>query len=105
MSGARIYTLSSEAASEAAARFARRENDADRLNGVSIAGQSQEVSAILVDLSQRRAQDKATTLVDLILREGDGQYAFVPDIRRAADLAALRAPDLPSFQLDRKSVV
>lgn len=97
MSGASIYTLSSEASSEAAARFARRENDADRLNGVSIDGQSREVSAILVDLSQRRAQEQATTLVDLILREGEGQYAFVPDMRRAADLVVLRAPDMPSI--------
>lgn len=97
MSGASIYTLSSEASSEAAARFARRENDADRLNGVSIDGQSREVNAILVDLSQRRAQEQATTLVDLILREGEGQYAFVPDMRRAADLVVLRAPDMPSI--------
>lgn len=97
MSGASIYTLSSEASSEAAARFARRENDADRLNGVSIDGQSPEVSAILIDLSQRRAQEQATTLVDLILREGEGQYDFVPDMRRAADLVVLRAPDMPSI--------
>lgn len=97
LSGASIYTLSGEASSEAAARFARRENDVDRLNGVSIDGQSQEVSAILVDLSQRRAQEQATTLVDLILREGEGQYAFVPDMRRAADLVVLRAPDMPSI--------
>src|SRR3990167_511276 len=41
VSGASIYILSGEASSAAAARFAQRENDADRLNGVSIDGQSQ----------------------------------------------------------------
>jgi len=36
-------------------------------------------------------------LVDLILREGQRKYAFVPDMRRAADLVVLRAPDMPSI--------
>ncbi len=38
VSGASIYTLSNDASSEAAARFAARENDADRLNGIAIEG-------------------------------------------------------------------
>ncbi|HSJ78714.1 MAG TPA: N-acetylmuramoyl-L-alanine amidase, partial [Erythrobacter sp.] len=38
VSGASVYTLSSEASNEAAARFAARENDADRLNGIAIDG-------------------------------------------------------------------
>ncbi|MDP5102751.1 MAG: N-acetylmuramoyl-L-alanine amidase, partial [Erythrobacter sp.] len=57
VSGASIYTLSNAASSEAAARFAARENAADRLNGIAIEGQSAEVSAILVELSQQRTQD------------------------------------------------
>ena len=96
LAGASIYTLSNRASSAAAARFARRENDADRLNGIEIEGQSAEVSAILVDLSQRRSQERSMELVELILREGDGVYDFVSDARRAADLVVLNAPDIPS---------
>ena len=96
LAGASIYTLSNRASSAAAARFARRENDADRLNGIEIDGQSAEVSAILVDLSQRRSQERSMELVDLILREGEGAYDFVSDARRAADLVVLNAPDIPS---------
>ncbi|MEP2235005.1 MAG: N-acetylmuramoyl-L-alanine amidase [Alteripontixanthobacter sp.] len=96
VSGASIYTLSSEASSEAAARFAERENNADRLNGVRIEGQSQQVSDILVELSQRRTQQGASELASLITREGRGTLAFHPQARRSAELAVLRAPDVPA---------
>ncbi len=96
LSGASIYTLSDRASSAAAVRFARRENDADRLNGITFEGQSAEVSAILVDLSQRRSQEQSGEFVELILREGEGVYDFISDAHRAADLMVLHAPDIPS---------
>ncbi|GAA0766269.1 N-acetylmuramoyl-L-alanine amidase [Erythromicrobium ramosum] len=96
VSGASIYTLSDEASSEAAARFAARENDADRLNGITIDGQSAAVSTILVELSQQRTQEDALDFAGLVLREGERKLAFVPQPKRAAGLAVLRAPDVPS---------
>jgi N-acetylmuramoyl-L-alanine amidase len=96
VSGASIYTLSNEASSEAAERFAARENSADRVNGIVIAGQSEAVNAILVELSQQRTQDDAAEFVSLVLREGAELLAFHPQARRSAALAVLRAPDVPS---------
>ena len=95
--GASIYTLSDDASSEAAARFAARENDADRLNGVSVEGQSAAISNILVQLSQRRVQESSAQLSALIVREGDGALRFHPQTRRSAALAVLRAPDVPAI--------
>lgn len=96
VSGASIYTLSEDASNEAAARFAARENDADRLNGIAIEGTSAEVSAILVELSQQRTQERALEFAGLVLREGDERLDFIPQPRRSAALAVLRAPDVPS---------
>jgi N-acetylmuramoyl-L-alanine amidase len=96
VSGASIYTLSDKASSEAAARFAARENDADRLNGITIEGASAEVSAILVELSQQRTQEDALEFSGLVLREGQRRLPFHPQPKRAAALAVLRAPDVPS---------
>lgn len=96
VSGASIYTLSSEASSEAAGRFAERENSAGALNGAVISGQSQEVSDILVELSQRRVQENSAEFARLITREGDGILKFHPQRRRSAALAVLRAPDVPA---------
>ncbi|MGB3710700.1 MAG: N-acetylmuramoyl-L-alanine amidase [Erythrobacter sp.] len=95
VAGASIYTLSREASSEAAARFAARENAADRVNGIAVEGQSAEVNAILVELSQQRTQGEAAEFAGLIEREGRGEIAFHPQTRRSAALAVLRAPDVP----------
>jgi N-acetylmuramoyl-L-alanine amidase len=96
VSGASVYTLSNEASSEAAARFAERENAADRLNGIEVATDSSQVSEILVELSQERTQEDALELADLILREGQGTIDFHPYAKRSAALAVLRAPDVPA---------
>jgi|ETNmetMinimDraft_9_1059917.scaffolds.fasta_scaffold04456_2 N-acetylmuramoyl-L-alanine amidase len=96
VTGASIYTLSNQASSEAAARFAERENASDRLNGVDVGGQSDAVSTILVELSQRRTQDQSDAFARLIRREGEGAIRFHPQPRRSAALKVLRAPDVPS---------
>lgn len=95
--GASIYTLSDGASSEAAARFAARENSADAVNGVAMENQSADVNAILIDLSQRRVQQDSAEFARLILREGEGSLKFHPQARRSAALAVLRAPDVPSI--------
>ena len=95
VTGASIYTVSLEASSEAAARFAARENASDAVNGVEVDGQSEEVNSILVELSQQQTQDDATEFANLIEREGRGQIAFHPQTQRSAALAVLRAPDVP----------
>lgn len=96
VSGASIYTLSDKASSEAAERFAARENSADTVNGVVLTGQSAAVNSILVELSQRRAQSDSAQFAGLITREGQGILTFHPQARRSAALAVLRAPDVPS---------
>ena len=95
--GASIYTLSNRASSQAAARFAARENASDRMNGVDLDQQSDQVSGILVDLAQRRTSQQSDALAALIRREGEGVIAFHPQDRRYAALKVLRAPDVPSI--------
>lgn len=94
--GASIYTLSNRASSQAAARFAARENAADTLNGVELVRDSDSVNDILVELSQRRSQQEANDFARLIERAGEGALAFHPQPRRSAALKVLRAPDIPS---------
>lgn len=96
VNGASIYVLSEKASSEAAQRFAARENDADRVNGVTISRHNDAVADILVELSQRRTQEQSAQLASLILREGQGRLLFNPQPLRSAALAVLRAPDVPS---------
>lgn len=94
--GASIYTLSESASSQAAARFAQRENQADIVNGVDLSGNNEAVAAILVELSQRRTSENSAEFASLIEREGEGILRFHPQARRSAALAVLRAPDVPA---------
>ena len=96
VAGASIYTLSDAASSQAARRFAARENASDRINGADIGGQSEAVSSILVELSQRRTQEQSAELAALILRNAQGAIRFHPEPLRSAALKVLRAPDTPS---------
>ena len=94
--GASIYTLSETASSEAAARFAERENEADVVNGVDLSANDRVVNDILVELSQRRTSESSVAFAALIQREGEGTLRFHPQARRSAALAVLRAPDVPA---------
>lgn len=96
VTGASVYTLSATASSEAAARFAARENSADMVNGVPLVNQNESVNAILVELSQRRVLEQSGEFAGLVVREGEGVIDFHPQARRSAALAVLRAPDVPS---------
>ncbi len=96
--GASVYVLSEKGSSEAAERFAARENQAGRVNGVALAQTSQTVGAILLDLSQRGTQAGSTQVGELVLREmrGAGLGLHRDEVQTAA-LAVLKAPDIPSI--------
>ncbi|WP_100866003.1 N-acetylmuramoyl-L-alanine amidase family protein [Novosphingobium kunmingense] len=95
-SGASVYTLSDKGTSEAADRIAARENAADVINGVDLGKQTNAVSSILVDLSQRESLERAAQFADLILREGAGRIPFRERSEQSAAFVVLKAPDVPS---------
>lgn len=98
--GASVYTLSDKASDQLAATLADRENRADNVNGVALSGQSDAVSAILLDLSQRHAKASSLEFASLITREGEGTIKFLPQPRRSAAFAVLKSPDIPSVLLE-----
>jgi N-acetylmuramoyl-L-alanine amidase len=95
--GASVYVLSERGSTDAAARFAARENEADTVNGISLAETTDSVGAILLDLSQREAQAGSVELAQLVLRELRGKLALHRDGLESAALAVLKAPDVPSI--------
>lgn len=95
-SGASIYTLSNEASSATAARYAARENSADMVNGVVLDRDNTSVNTILVELSQRRAVEEAIAFAEKIENAGAGRLAFRSPARRSAPFVVLKAPDVPS---------
>lgn len=96
--GASVYVLSEKGSSDAAQRFADRENGADRVNGVALSKTSATVGAILLDLSQRGAQAGSAQAAGLLLRElGDRGMGLHREHPETAGLAVLKSPDIPSI--------
>lgn len=96
-SGASVYVLSESGSSQAAARFAERENKSDTVNGVSLSSAGDAVGAILLDLSQREAQAGSVQAAELVLREARGKLRLHYEGVESASLAVLKAPDVPSI--------
>ena len=94
--GATVYTLSEVASDREAARLAARENRADVLNGVNLGGQTDQVSSILIDLTQRETMKESANFARLLHREGAPFLPFRTTFHRYASLMVLKAPDTPS---------
>lgn len=94
--GASIYTLSEVASDREAARLAARENKANVINGVDLGAHSGDVSAILLDLTQRETMNVASDFARLLQREASGDVQFRTTAHRFASFIVLKAPDTPS---------
>lgn len=95
--GATIYTLSEVASDREAARLAARENKADIINGVNLGGQNNDVSSILIDLTQRETMNISASFAKLLQREASPYVDFRTAYHRFASLVVLKAPDTPSI--------
>lgn len=95
-SGATVYTLSEVASDREAAKLAARENRANIINGVNLGGANQDVSSILIDLTQRETMNVSADFAKLLIREGQRMIKFRANPHRFASLVVLKAPDTPS---------
>ena len=94
--GATLYTLSDRASDAEAAALAARENKADIVRGVNLAGRDGDVASILIDLARRESLDGATGFVRLLHRQARDVLPFRADYHRKASLVVLKSPDVPS---------
>ena len=95
--GASVYTLSEVASDKQAARLAARENKADIIGGVDLADAAEDVSSILIDLTQRETMNSSANFARLLGRESSGLVPFKANYHRMASLLVLKAPDMPSI--------
>jgi N-acetylmuramoyl-L-alanine amidase len=99
--GAHVYTLSREGTDEAAIELAERENRADVIGGVSLAGEPDDMAALLVDLAQRGTGDETEKLAKTLLLEMAGSVTLLPtQPHRKANFRVLKAPEIPSILVE-----
>lgn len=95
-SGATVYTLSEVASDREAQKLASRENKANIINGVDLGGASNDVSSILIDLTQRETMNVSADFAKVLHREGQQHIPFRGTPHRFASFVVLKAPDTPS---------
>jgi N-acetylmuramoyl-L-alanine amidase len=94
--GASVYTLSEVASDREAARLAARENKANIINGVNLGAHGDDVSSILIDLTQRETMNASAEFARLLQREASDEVPFRTTAHRFASFVVLKAPDTPS---------
>ena len=98
--GATVYTLSDKASDSVAEALAARENRADAVNGVKLAGKGAAVSSILVDLARRDMRGRSQRFGELVVREGGDVIRFHDRPTREAAFIVLKSLDLPSALIE-----
>ncbi|MGN6622164.1 MAG: N-acetylmuramoyl-L-alanine amidase family protein, partial [Sphingomonas sp.] len=95
--GATAYTLSEVASDKEAARLAARENRADIIEGVDLGATPDDVSSLLIDLSQRETMNASSDFARLLGREAKPLIPTKDNFHRMASLMVLKAADMPSI--------
>lgn len=95
--GATVYTLSEVASDREAQKLASRENKSDIINGINLGGADDNVSSILIDLTQRETMNVSADFAKILLREAKPNMRLRSNSHRFASFVVLKAPDTPSI--------
>ena len=98
--GASAYTLSETASDKEAAALAAKENRSDIIAGVDLNRQNDEVTSILIDLTQRETKNRSARYANLVLAEFRKSFRVLKRSHRFAGFAVLKAPDVPSVLVE-----
>jgi N-acetylmuramoyl-L-alanine amidase len=98
--GASVYTLSETASDAVAADLARRENKSDLIAGVDLESQSDDVSTILLDLTQRETMNLSARFAAMMVDELRRDVDVLRNTHRFAGFVVLKAHDVPSILVE-----
>lgn len=98
--GATIYTLSETSSDKEAAALAAKENKADIIAGVDLQGQTNDVTQILIDLSQRETMNYSAEFANMLVPEMAKQVKIRKNPHRFAGFRVLKGPDVPAVLVE-----
>lgn len=100
VTGATIYTASDRASDAEAARFAAKENSADRFAKFSFSTQSPDVDKILFDLTHRETKNHSTAFARSLVSYMKNAARLHKTPLKSAGFVVLKAPDVPSVLIE-----
>ena len=98
--GLSLYTLSSVASDQQAARLALKENKADLIMGVDLQSEIPEVANILIDLTKREKKNLSSKLAQHLLNKLRYRIFLLQKPHRFANFYILKVPGLPSVLIE-----
>jgi N-acetylmuramoyl-L-alanine amidase len=98
--GATVYTLSDVASDAMAARVAARENKADALARVPLAGEEPQAAAILYALALRQATNASAAFAQALAGAMAARAPVTSNSRRFAGFQVLKTADMPAALLE-----
>ena len=98
--GASVYTLSETASDAVASELAVRENKADLIAGIDLEGQTDDVSSILLDLTQRETMNLSAQFATMMVEELGKRTKVLANTHRFAGFVVLKAHDVPSVLVE-----
>lgn len=100
-SGLTIYTLSETGSDAAAQALAKKENEADKRNGVERSSEDADVASILMALARRDTMNKSSRFAEAAIVELRDATTVQPvKPHRGAAFAVLKSPDVPSVLIE-----
>lgn len=99
--GLSAYTLSEKGTDQAADAFAERENRADVLAGADLVGETDQMTRLLLDLSQRATAPESDRLAEAILASVSKKFKLLRTRpHRQAAFVVLKSPNIPSVLIE-----
>ena len=101
ITGFSIYTLSEQSSDKQAELLARKENQADIINGVNFSGASIDIMKTLIDLSQRNSKNHSAIFANQVIKNvKNSNIEILQNTHRFAGFAVLTAPDMASVLVE-----
>ena len=101
ITGFSIYTLSEQSSDKQAELLARKENQADIINGVNFLGASVDIMKTLIDLSQRNSKNNSAIFANKVIKNvKESNIEILQNTHRFAGFAVLTAPDMASVLVE-----
>ncbi|MEJ1994841.1 MAG: N-acetylmuramoyl-L-alanine amidase [Limibacillus sp.] len=100
LSGTSVYTLSEKSSDSVAAQLAASENKADLIAGIELEEHPDEVSNILLDLTQRETMNLSARFAAMLVEDLKGRTELLRNTHRFAGFVVLKAHDVPSVLVE-----
>lgn len=95
-----VYTLSENASDKEAAALARKENKSGLINGVDLEQAEDELTALLIDMTQRDTKNLSASFAETLVSKTKHETKLLQNPHRFAGFRVLTGADIPSVLVE-----